>query len=51
MYLLRVTSYNEDCQAAKVEAFLVQQGLQNLNFQDRVQRNYAVTMPEGYRCK
>ena len=51
VYLLRVTSYNEDCQAAKVEAFLVQQGLQNLNFQDRVQRNYTVTMPEGYRCK
>ena len=51
VYLLRVTSYNDDCQAAKVEAFLVQQGLQNLNFQDRVQRNYTVTMPEGYRCK
>lgn len=51
VYLLRVTSYNDDCQAAKVEAFVVQQGLQNLNFQDRVQRNYTVTMPEGYRCK
>ncbi|NNA87913.1 hypothetical protein [Pseudomonas gessardii] len=51
VYLLRVTSYNDDCQAAKVEAFVVQQGLQNLNFQDRVQRNYSVTMPEGYRCK
>ena len=51
VYLLRASSYNEDCQAAKVEAFLVQQGLQNLNFQDRVQRNYTVTMPEGYRCK
>ena len=51
VYVLRVSSYNEDCQAAKVEAFLVQQGLQNLNFQDRVQRNYTVTMPEGYRCK
>ncbi|MBI6565469.1 hypothetical protein [Pseudomonas synxantha] len=51
VYLLRASSYNDDCQAAKVEAFLVQQGLQNLNFQDRVQRNYTVTMPEGYRCK
>lgn len=51
VYVLRVSSYNDDCQAAKVEAFLVQQGLQNLNFQDRVQRNYTVTMPEGYRCK
>ena len=51
VYLLRATSYNEECQAAKVEAFLVEQGLQNLNFQDRVQRNYTVTMPEGYRCK
>ncbi|QHD04542.1 hypothetical protein [Pseudomonas sp. R76] len=51
VYLLRVMSYNEDCQAAKIEAFLVEQGLQNLNFQDRVQRNYTVTMPEGYQCK
>jgi hypothetical protein len=51
VYLLRASSYNEDCQAAKVEAFLVEQGLRNLNFQDRVQRNYTVTMPEGYRCK
>ena len=51
VYVLRVSSYNDDCQAAKVEAFLVQQGLQNLNFHDRVQRNYTVTMPEGYRCK
>jgi len=25
--------------------------LQNLNFQDRVQRNYTVTMPESFRCK
>lgn len=51
VYVLRVMSYNEDCQAAKIEAFLVEQGLQNLNFQDRVQRNYTVTMPEGYQCK
>ena len=51
VYLLRASSYNDDCQAAKVEAFLVQQGLQNLNFQDRVQRNYTVTMPESFRCK
>ncbi|XVO87801.1 hypothetical protein ACQ9Y2_01625 [Pseudomonas palleroniana] len=51
VYVLRATSYNEDCQAAKVEAFLVEQGLQNLNFQDRVQRNYTVKMPEGYQCK
>ena len=51
IYLLRASSYNDDCQAAKVEAFLVQQGLQNLNFQDRVQRNYTVTMPESFRCK
>jgi hypothetical protein len=51
VYLLRASSYNEDCQAAKVEAFLVEQGLQNLNFQDRMQRNYSVTMPEGYSCK
>jgi len=51
VYLLRATSYNEDCQPAKVEAFLVEQGLQNLSFQDRVQRNYSVTMPEGYSCK
>ncbi|UVK86761.1 hypothetical protein LOY52_18015 [Pseudomonas sp. B21-051] len=51
VYLLRASSYNEDCQAAKVEAFLVEQGLQNLNFQDRLQRNYSVTMPEGYSCK
>ena len=51
MYVLRASSYNDDCQAAKVEAFLVEQGLRNLNFQDRVQRNYTVTMPEGFRCK
>lgn len=51
VYLLRASSYNEDCQPAKVETFLVEQGLQNLNFEDRVQRNYSVTMPEGYRCK
>ncbi|MHA3738779.1 hypothetical protein ACXR0M_24295 [Pseudomonas sp. Eth.TT006] len=51
VYLLRASSYNEDCQAAKVEAFLVEQGLQQLNFEDRVQRNYRVTMPEGYSCK
>lgn len=51
VYLLRVTSYNADCQSGKVEAFLVEQGLQNLNFYDRVQRNYTVTMPEGYSCK
>lgn len=51
VYLLRVMSYNEDCEATKVEAFLVEQGLQNLNFQDRVHRNYTVTMPEGYQCK
>lgn len=51
VYLLRASSYNEDCQAAKVEAFLVEQGLQNLDFHDRVQRNYTVTMPEGYSCK
>ncbi|MFQ6591239.1 MULTISPECIES: hypothetical protein [Pseudomonas] len=51
VYVLRATSYNEDCQAAKVEAFLVEQSLQNLNFQDRVQRNYTVKMPEGYQCK
>jgi len=51
VYLLRASSYNDDCQAAKVEAFLVEQGLQNLNFQDRVQRNYRFTMPEGYSCK
>jgi len=51
VYLLRASSYNEDCQSAKVEDFLVEQGLQNLNFEDRVQRNYTVTMPEGYRCK
>jgi hypothetical protein len=51
VYLLRAMSYNEDCQAAKIETFLVEQGLQNLNFQDRVHRNYTVTMPEGYQCK
>ncbi|MFJ2323697.1 hypothetical protein [Pseudomonas sp. NPDC087817] len=51
VYLLRASSYNDDCQAAKVEAFLVEQGLQNLDFHDRVQRNYTVTMPEGYSCK
>lgn len=51
VYLLRVTSYNDDCQSSKVEAFLVEQGLQNLNFYDRVQRTYKVTMPEGYSCK
>lgn len=51
VYVLRASSYNDDCQAAKVEAFLVEQGLRNLNFQDRVQRNYTVTMPEGFRCK
>ncbi|MFJ2284086.1 hypothetical protein ACIOUG_23565 [Pseudomonas sp. NPDC087803] len=51
VYLLRASSYNEDCQAAKVESFLVEQGLQNLDFHDRVQRNYTVTMPEDYRCK
>lgn len=51
VYLLRVMSYNEDCEATKIEAFLVEQGLQNLNFQDRVHRNYTVTMPEGYQCK
>jgi len=51
VYLLRASSYNEDCQATKVETFLVEQGLQNLDFHDRVQRNYTVTMPEGYRCK
>ncbi|MBY8936101.1 hypothetical protein [Pseudomonas fluorescens] len=51
VYLLRASSYNDDCQSAKVEDFLVEQGLQNLNLEDRVQRNYTVTMPEGYRCK
>ncbi|MGY1451140.1 hypothetical protein ACW582_28770 [Pseudomonas chlororaphis] len=51
VYLLRVSSYNEDCQNGKVEAFLVEQGLQNLDFRDRVQRNYTVTMPENYSCK
>lgn len=51
VYLLRASSYNEDCQSSKVEDFLVEQGLQNLNFEDRLQRNYTVTMPEGYRCK
>ncbi|VVQ34767.1 hypothetical protein [Pseudomonas fluorescens] len=51
VYLLRASSYNDDCQSAKVEAFLVEQGLQNLSFEERVQRNYSVTMPEGYSCK
>ncbi|WP_219097690.1 hypothetical protein [Pseudomonas sp. UMAB-40] len=51
VYLLRASSYNEDCRGEKVEVFLVAQGLRNLNFEDRVQRNYTVTMPEGYSCK
>ncbi|EJZ59223.1 hypothetical protein I1A_003564 [Pseudomonas fluorescens R124] len=51
VYLLRASSYNDDCQATKVETFLVEQGLQNLSFENRVQRNYTVMMPEGYRCK
>ncbi|KAB0525672.1 MULTISPECIES: hypothetical protein [Pseudomonas] len=51
VYLLRVSSQNDDCQDAKVEAFVVEQGLQNLDFRDRVQRNYTVTMPDGYSCK
>ncbi|MNP82066.1 hypothetical protein D3C76_1805900 [compost metagenome] len=51
VYLLRVSSQNDDCQDAKVEAFVVQQGLQNLDFRDRVQRYYTVTMPDGYSCK
>ncbi len=49
--VLRAASYNNDCQSAKVEDFLMEQGLHNLNFEDRVQRNYTVTMLEGCRCK
>lgn len=51
VYLLRVTSYNENCQDSKAEAFVVEQGLQNLDLRDRVQRTYTVTMPENYSCK
>lgn len=51
VYMLRASSSNVACQIAKVEAFLVEQGLRNLNFQDRIQRNYTVTMPEGYHCE
>lgn len=51
VYILRASSSNVACQIAKVEVFLVEQGLRNLNFQDRIQRNYTVTMPEGYHCE
>ncbi|OLF56432.1 hypothetical protein [Pseudomonas chlororaphis] len=51
VYLLRASSQNDDCQDAKVEAFVVEQGLQNLDFRDRVQRTYTVTMPDSYSCK
>ncbi|MGC5703919.1 hypothetical protein J4P02_27340 [Pseudomonas sp. NFXW11] len=51
VFLMRVSSYNEDCQDAKVEDFLVQEGLDNLDFRNRVQRKYSVTLPEGHSCK
>ena len=51
VFLLRASSYNEDCQDAKVEDFLVQESLDNLDFRNRVQRKYTVTLPEGHSCK
>lgn len=50
VFLLRASSYNEDCQDAKVEDFLVQESLDNLDFRNRVQRKYSVTLPEGQSC-
>ncbi|KAF0862277.1 hypothetical protein [Pseudomonas sp. LD120] len=50
VFLLRASSYNEDCQDAKVEDFLVQESLDNLDFRNRVQRKYTVTLPEGHSC-
>ena len=37
--------------SAKVEDFLVQESLDNLDFRNRVQRKYTVTLPEGHSCK
>ncbi len=50
VFVLRASSYNEDCQNAKVENFLVQESLDNLDFRNRVQRKYTVTLPEGQSC-
>ncbi|XSS63602.1 hypothetical protein ACP9OK_01105 [Pseudomonas sp. B11] len=51
VFLMRVSSSNDDCQDTKVEDFLVQQGLDHLDFRNRVHRNYSVTLPEGQSCK
>ncbi|KIP87893.1 MULTISPECIES: hypothetical protein [Pseudomonas] len=50
VYRLRVTAYNENCQNGKVEAFLVQQGLQYLNFHERIEQKRTVALPEGRGC-